>query len=95
MKAPWYRDAFSLSVGLALILGIFAVLEARAAPSSNNGFMVTLFLSNIQLVAALVVLRRRLANLETILTDEGALGRLKSRQVDLPDINPLRPAKAE
>ncbi len=96
MKTPWYRDSFWLSVGLAMVLSLLAALRAITLPppGPNSGF-ITLFLVNIQLVAALVVLKRRIENLEAILTNESPLGRQKRQQVGLPDINPLPPAKAE
>jgi hypothetical protein len=40
MKAPWDRDGFSLSVGLAMVLSLLL-------PSDSNRYFRTLFLVNI------------------------------------------------
>ena len=88
MKTPWYRDGFSLSVGLALVLSLLL-------PSGPNRGFSTLFLVNIQLVAALVILKRRTENLEAILTYESPLGRQIRLQVGLPEIKPAPTTNTE
>ena len=93
MKAPWYRDGFWWAVISAQIFGVIAIFMANNNSTNSAGPLIILFLCNLQIIGAITILKRRVSYLETILTDEGPLGRLKRRQVGLPEIShPFQPA---